>query len=208
VESDRVTFRRPTSDQALSLAAVFHYAEWVDRLANRGEIPDTELANAMAVLPNQNPDSIADLYGSVDNISEGVRLMREMIVSRYNQRADVTRYVIGIMYLARRLYSDPERLKNIADGILNAKHQAEHFSPSHDNVIANVAGLYTDVISTMRSRIQITGNALYLSQPAVAQRVRCLLFVGIRSAFLWQQLGGKRSHLLWQRKNLIKALPT
>ncbi|MDG0969411.1 MAG: high frequency lysogenization protein HflD [Porticoccaceae bacterium] len=207
MESSRVIFSRPTSDQALSLAAVFHYAVLVDRLANTGEIPEVELANAMAVLLNQNPDSIVDLYGPSDNISLGVRSMRDMIVSQYNQHADVTRYVIGIMYLARRLYSDPERLKNIADRILNANHQAEHFSPTHDNVIANVAGVYTDVVSTMRSRIQVTGNALYLSQPAVAQRVRCLLFAGIRSAFLWQQLGGKRSHLLWQRKNLIKALP-
>ena len=60
----------------------------------------------------------------------------------------------------------------------------------------------------MRLRIQVSGSGMYLQQPAIAQRIRCLLFAAIRSAFLWQQLGGKRSHLMLQRKAMAKLLPS
>jgi high frequency lysogenization protein len=59
----------------------------------------------------------------------------------------------------------------------------------------------------MRLRIQVAGSAIYLQQPAIAQRIRCLLFAAIRSAFLWQQLGGTRVHLVLYRKNLVRLLP-
>jgi len=61
-------------------------------------------------------------------------------------------------------------------------------------------------LSTLQRRIQVKGNAIYLQQPGVAERIRCLLFAAVRSAYLWRQLGGKRYHLLFWRGALIKAL--
>ena len=76
----------------------------------------------------------------------------------------------------------------------------------HDNVLANIASLYQQTLSTLRQRIQVKGNAMYLQQPGVAERIRCMLFAAVRSAHLWRQLGGKRYHLVLYRKALIKAL--
>ena len=202
-----VIFRRPTADQALALAGVFQSAELVAKLATEGYITDVQLSAAMLVLLNQNPETVHSLYGPASDIELGVSSMREMINDRSQGSTDVMRYVIGIMYLARRLTADSVRIKQVGEGIANAQRQADHFSVTHDNVIANVAGLYTDTVSTIKGRIQVTGNPLYLEQPAIAQRVRCLLFSGIRSAFLWHQLGGKRSHILWQRNRLLAVLP-
>ena len=200
-------FSRPTSDQALALAGVFQSAELVDQLARYGDISDAQLSGAMTTLLNQNPVSVLDLYDSTDNLELGIKSLRTMLSDRTKGSADVTRYVIGIMYLSRRLINNSEKIAQVASGIAQAQQQAEHFSPSHDNVIANVAGLYTETVSTMQGRIQVSGDPLYLTQAAIAQRVRCLLFSGIRSAFLWHQVGGKRSHLLLQRKGLMAVLP-
>ena len=202
-----VIFRRPTADQALALAGVFQSAELVAKLATEGHVSEEQLSAAMSALLNQNPETVSSLYGNVSDIELGINSMREMINDRTQASTDVMRYVIGIMYLARRLTADTVRIKHIGDGITNAKRQADHFSVTHENVIANIAGLYTDTVSTIKGRIQVTGNAFYLEQPAIAQRVRCLLFAGIRSAFLWHQLGGKRSHILWHRNNLLAVLP-
>jgi len=161
----------------------------------------------MTTLLNQNPVSVLDLYDSTDNLELGVKSLRTMLSDRTKGSADVMRYVIGIMYLSRRLINNPEKIAQVASGIVLAQQQAEHFSPSHDNVIANVAGLYTETVSTMQGRIQVSGDPLYLTQASIAQRVRCLLFSGIRSAFLWHQIGGKRSHLLLQRRRLMAVLP-
>jgi high frequency lysogenization protein len=203
-----VIFRRPTADQALALAGVFQSAELVAKLAAEGHVSEAQLSAAMSALLNQNPETVSSLYGTVSDIELGINSMREMINDRSQASTDVMRYVIGIMYLARRLTADTVRIKQVGDGITNAKRQADHFSVTHENVIANIAGLYTDTVSTIKGRIQVTGNAFYLEQPAIAQRVRCLLFAGIRSAFLWHQLGGKRSHILWHRNNLLAVLPT
>jgi len=202
-----VIFSRPTADQALALAGVFHAAALVDEIANHGDIGPNQLANAMSVLLNQNPDSVSSLYGSPDNIQLGVSAMRTLLTDRSAGSANVLRYAIGIMYLARRLTNDKAKLDKVGNGIANAQRQAEHFSGTHDNVIANVAGLYQDSVSTMRMRIQVSGNPAYLRQTGIAQRVRCLLFAGIRSAFLWHQVGGKRSHLLLRRDALLMVLP-
>lgn len=200
-------FSRPTADQALALAGVFHAAALVDEIANHGDIGPNQLANAMSVLLNQNPDSVSSLYGSPDNIQLGVSAMRTLLTDRSAGSANVLRYAIGIMYLAKRLTNDKAKLDKVGNGIANAQRQAEHFSDTHDNVIANVAGLYQDSVSTMRMRIQVSGNPAYLRQTGIAQRVRCLLFAGIRSAFLWHQVGGKRSHLLLRRDALLMVLP-
>lgn len=202
-----VIFSRPTADQALALAGVFHAAALVDEIANHGDIGPNQLANAMSVLLNQNPDSVSSLYGSPDNIQLGVSAMRTLLTDRSAGSANVLRYAIGITYLARRLTNDKAKLDNVGNGIANAQRQAEHFSETHDNVIANVAGLYQDSVSTMRMRIQVSGNPAYLRQTGIAQRVRCLLFAGIRSAFLWHQVGGKRNHLLLRRDALLMVLP-
>jgi high frequency lysogenization protein len=200
-------FSQPTSDQAIALAGVFHCAELVDKLAHNGYVSELQLGQAMTALLNQNPQSVMDLYGDLDNLELGMTSLRAAIEQDAKTTTDVMRYVIGIMYLARKLTSDKKRLTEIGEGIEIAGRQAEVFTPMHDNVVANIASLYSNTISTLPSRIKVRGNPLYLKQTAVAQRTRCLLFSGIRSAFLWHQLGGKRRHLLWQRKLFISVMP-
>ena len=200
-------FKSPTADQALALSGVFQSAELVARIATHGDLPEHQFLNSMSVLLNQNPDSVINLYGSLSELDIGLNSMRSIITDRSSGSVDVMRYVIGILYLARRLTADVDKTKRVAKGISNAFQQAEHFSPCHDNVVANIAGLYTETVSTIQGRIQVSGNPDYLRQTAIAQRVRCLLFSGIRSAFLWQQLGGKRSHLLLHRNKLLTILP-
>lgn len=200
-------FSQPTSDQAVALAGVFHCAELVDKLAHNGYVSELQLGQAMTALLNQHPQSVMDLYGDLDNLELGMTSLRAAIEQDTKTTTDVMRYVIGIMYLARKLTSDKKRLTEIGDGIEIAGRQAEVFTPMHDNVVANIASLYSNTISTLPSRIKVRGNPLYLKQTAVAQRTRCLLFSGIRSAFLWHQLGGKRRHLLWQRKLFISVMP-
>lgn len=200
-------FSQPTSDQAIALTGVFHCAELVDKLAHNGYVSELQLGQAMTALLNQHPQSVMDLYGDLDNLELGMTSLRAAIEQDAKTTTDVMRYVIGIMYLARKLTSDKKRLTEIGEGIEIAGRQAEVFTPMHDNVVANIASLYSNTISTLPSRIKVRGNPLYLKQTAVAQRTRCLLFSGIRSAFLWHQLGGKRRHLLWQRKLFISVMP-
>jgi high frequency lysogenization protein len=180
-------------------------------LAQNGDTEAHSLELAMQSLLNQNPASLEALYGPPENLTRGMQSMAHHLgkapMRQTSARPEALRYLISILYLARKLSKDPKMLQKIAEGIANGVRQAEHFSATHENVFSNIATLYQQTVSTMRLRIQVSGNGLYLQQTAVATRIRCLLFAAIRSAFLWQQLGGRRSHLMLQRKALVRALP-
>lgn len=202
-------FAKPTHDQAMALAAVFQACHLVDQLANTGEASNEQVKVCISALLNQDPESIEDLYGSEYNLATGVDALTLLLGEHKGseQFSGVTLvYALSILSIERQLDSRPVMLKNIAEGIDNATRQAQHFSIIHDNVFANIASLYQQTISTLRQRIQVKGNPIYLQQPGIAERIRCLLFAAVRSAFLWRQLGGKRYHLMVYRKPLIRAL--
>jgi high frequency lysogenization protein len=209
VKGTSLMFAKPTHDQAMALAAVFQACHLVDQLANTGEAQSEQVKVCISALLNQDPESIEDLYGSEDNLATGVDALTVLLgehksSEQYGSATLV--YALSILSIERQLDSRPVMLKNIAEGIDNATRQAEHFSIIHDNVFANIASLYQQTISTLRQRIQVKGNPIYLQQPGIAERIRCLLFAAVRSAFLWRQLGGKRYHLVVYRKSLIRAL--
>ncbi|MGB1912603.1 MAG: high frequency lysogenization protein HflD [Porticoccaceae bacterium] len=201
---------KPTYQQTLALAAIFQSAGQVYKLAYTGESDSDKTKFAMATLLNQNPDSIEQLYGAKQNLEEGFSIMNSFMQNASNSTdakyKEIISYVMSAIHLASKLQKKPEMLTTIDNGINNANQQAQHFSITHENVYSNVASLYQDTISQMRLRIQVLGAGVYLQQPAIAARIRCMLFSAIRNAFLWRQLGGKRRHLLIQRKAILKVI--
>jgi len=203
-------FSKPTKQQALALAAVFQASNQVYKLAYNGVSDKEKMSFSMSTLLNQNPDSLDQLYGSIENLEDGLDSMKMFLENANNvsepKYKEVISYVMSSIHLASKLSNDNQLLTKIDDGIDNARQQADHFSITHDNVYSNVGSLYQDTISNMRLRIQVMGSAVYLQQSAVAARIRCMLFSAIRNAFLWRQLGGKRRHLLMQRKAFLKVI--
>jgi len=114
----------------------------------------------------------------------------------------VSQYVITLLHLESKLEKHPELLKKIHDGICTTQARLEHFPSLHENIIAQLAQIYSDTISTLRPRIMIQGNPLYLQDNTNASRIRALLLAGIRSAMLWRQCGGGRFKIILGRKKL------
>ena len=203
-------FSKPTKQQALALAAVFQASNQVYKLAYNGDSDKEKMSFSMSTLLNQNPDSLDQLYGSIENLEDGLDSMKMFLENANNvsepKYKEVISYVMSSIHLASKLSNDKQLLTKIENGIDNARQQADHFSITHDNVYSNVGSLYQDTISNMRLRIQVMGSAVYLQQSAVAARIRCMLFAAIRNAFLWRQFGGKRRHLLMQRKAFLKVI--
>jgi high frequency lysogenization protein len=71
-------------------------------------------------------------------------------------------------------------------------------------VIGNLADTYKQTLSTLSFRIKVAGNPQILQNSHNANKVRALLLAGIRAAILWRQVGGRRWHLLFNRKRYIK----
>lgn len=188
----------------IALAGVFQMSALVDRLATTGYLPKEEFHTAVTSLLEQNPKSVEATYGGIENLALGFEVLVHVLTElKKESTQNKVRYVLGIFYLQKKLRQHKAMLSVIGSRLQTAKQQAEHFEPTHDNVIANLADLYTDTISRFRFRIHVRGDPTYLQQQRVANQVRTLLFSGIRSATLWQQLGGKRWHILVSRNILL-----
>jgi high frequency lysogenization protein len=189
----------------MALAGVFQGCALVDSYARLGTANSEAVENALFSLLQQNPTSTEAVYGSFANLEIGFAALEKILDNpKDSQSAMLLRYGVGVLYIARKISANGAMLKHIGSGIENAARQAEHFSLSHANVIANIADLYQKTISTLKFRIQVNGVATHLQQPAIASRIRCLLFSSVRSAFLWQQLGGSRFNLMFRRAEMLK----
>ena len=83
--------------------------------------------------------------------------------------------------------------------------EAEDAEPVAPRLIEKLAELYAQTISTLGPRILVNGEQGYLANSLIAAKVRGALFAGIRAAFLWRQLGGRRWQLLFQRRKIAAA---
>ena len=197
------------SERSLALSAVFQAASLVDDLAKTGHISAGDLQiMADSLLVREASTAIA-VYRDTANLQVGVTALTRMLKrKRMKNIDDILRYVMSLLYLQRKLLKNKDMIKVVANRLDHAANQLEHFASNHDNVIANLADIYTDTISTFRFRVQVTGDHNYLTQQRIANQIRVLLFSGIRAAMLWKQFGGSRFHLLFYRKRLLDNLPS
>ncbi len=72
-------------------------------------------------------------------------------------------------------------------------------------VINKIDGLYQETISSISPRIIVQGDQGFLTNTDNASKIRTLLLAGIRSAVLWNQLGGSKWKLLFSRKKYLHA---
>ena len=200
-------FSKPTRDQIIALVGVFQSCQLVETLSKNGSVPADRFNTCIESLFKKDPETTEEVFGSINDLQLGIESMQELItLSSQSKQSDTLRYVVGVIYLSKKLRRNKSMLNVIAERLEQAAKQAEHFSATHNNVIANLAQTYQDSISTFRYRIQVNGYANYLQQENIAQRIRCLLFAGIRSAILWHQLGGRRRHLVLNRKEILAQL--
>lgn len=194
-------------DKTIALAGITQPVDMVDQLARTGYLNSKDFEVCIQSLFIQSPDKVIDVFGEVGNLRRGLDvLLRLLTEQRTLERGNqMLGYCLGISHLQKRLSKSPAMLDTISQRLEQARHQLEHFGPAHDNVIANLADLYTETVSTFPFRIQVAGDSQYLQQKRVANQVRVLLFAGIRASMLWRQIGGNRWQLFLHRKRIAGA---
>lgn len=187
----------------LALAGVFQSAALVEQLSKSGYIPQKPFAASVESLFQMNPDSTEAVYGGIENMELGLTVLADILHHhKNNDYRDSLRYVMGVLHLQKKLSANKTMITTVGERLDKAKHQVDHFGSVHDNVIANLADIYSQTLSTFRFRIQVSGDYNYLQQTRIANQIRALLFAGIRSSMLWRQLGGKRWQVIFSRKKL------
>ncbi|MBI5451480.1 MAG: high frequency lysogenization protein HflD [Gammaproteobacteria bacterium] len=188
-------------DATLALAGIFQAAALVKQVAHDGYTDSEAFAASIHSLFETHPETTEAVYGGTANLQLGLKTLSEQL-STTGKRPDheIMRYSLSVMILARKLSKHEHLMDVIVKGIERARTQAGHFGPVHDNVIANLAGIYVETVSLMQPRIIVNGAHGHLSHAQVANKVRALLLAAIRSVILWRQCGGSRWQLLFKRR--------
>ena len=214
---------RQHDEQALGLAGLFQAAALVEQIATRGMVSQNSIETSLYSIMQLNPESSEAIFGKPEelpyNLQLGLQNLRDLVDKpRAQHNKDVIRYALSMMHLERKLSNDPAMLDTIGQRIGQVVEQARYFTPNeadtldnpsafcHPNVIANIASLYQDTLSSFSFRIQVTGDPRHLQNSENAAKIRALLLAGIRSAMLWRQKGGKRWHLLFIKSRVRPSL--
>ena len=192
--------------QTLALAGIMQCAYLVDRIARTGQADAAAvngILHSLFVFDSNEPERV---YGGIHNLQLGLRVLRDTLaVHNHEEYRGCIRYAFGILELQKKLDGNSKAQTTIRNRLLHTEKKLEHFTQDINEISSSIAAIYQDTISHFNYRIQVTGSAQQLQNTANADRIRALLLAGIRSAWLWRQLGGRRWQLIMLRSRLLKT---
>ena len=144
-----------------------------------------------------DPDSVAEVFGGVEQVRLGLLLVRDGLQrERQQAHGEVLRYALSLVQTERQFSSRRDLQDILHSRLARVAEQRAHFELLHATIIGALASAYQDTLSTLRQRIQVVGNAGALQDERNADRIRAVLLGGVRAALLWHQTGGRRWRLL------------
>jgi len=191
-------------DRCIALAGVFQAANMAAKIAEQGIVDTQSMEASIHSLLKIDADSVDNVYGGLQGVESGLRLIQQQLGEKRTDNVLVTQYVIALLHLERKLYKNRPMQRQIQEGISSAEGRIAHFHLLHTNIIAQLADIYTQTISTLKPRIMVKGEPLHLQNPDNVNRIRALLLAGIRSAMLWRQCGGGRWQVILGRKKMAE----
>ncbi len=192
-------------DRTMAFAGICQAAYLVQKVARDGSCDEASLRESLQSILVTNPMQPLEVFGSHLAIRDGYRALVEQLGADGSQKnAELTRYVVSLIALERKLAKRKDILNMLGERISQIGRQQQHFDLLDEQILANMASIYSDLISPIGPRIQVAGTPLFLQQPLVQHKVRALLLAGIRAVVLWRQLGGSRTQIIFARKKMVE----
>ena len=192
--------------QTIALAGVAQVARLVDQVSRTGSYPIEFLEPTIHSLFEFDASSVDSVFGGLAGVKLGLHNLSNLLASRQSQEnREMVRYVFSILYLERKFAADAQMMSVVHSRLEHASFRAEHFANHVQEICHSVSGIYQDTLSNLKFRIKVSGSAQHLQDKENADIIRALLLAGIRSAYLWRQLGGRRWKLVLQRKAMLEA---
>ena len=204
----------PIEDRVLALAGIFQAARLVHRLAYTNTVISqpygasmysvlvTDAAQTYEVFGMESPKDMAPLKPGLESVRDKLKGNTD------REEFEIARYVVNLIQLASQLQDDKHMMLRLSDGIdsIAAAFPPDkswlHGEEPSGTMIKRIADLYSSTISNMMPRIIVNGEEAILKNEMTAAKIRAMLMAGIRAAHLWWQLGGRRWHLLFRRKQV------
>lgn len=202
---------RPLADvwqeRMIALGATVQAAAAVKQVARLGLVREPATSNVLlASVLELNPASVDAMYLNREELRFGLENLLLQVGPSKNKDMEVTRYVVGILALERRLSRSASQMQQLGQRLQQLHRQKYQFNFADDTIIATMAGIYSDLISPLAKPLRINGHPAILQQPSQQNLIRALLLSGVRNAVLWRQLGGRRRHFIWYQSRIVRTV--
>lgn len=195
------------NEQTITLAAICHVAYSVQKLARNGQVNDLELSMLLKSVMVTSPSNTLEVYGSeISNLKTGLdTLIAHLGNNSQKKDPEITRYVVSLLSLERRLSKNNKKMAELGNRIEQAQRQLDHYDINSETLVSSLASIYSDIVSPLGTPIQVAGNPEILKNTTYQHKIRALLLAGIRSSVLWRQVGGKRRNILFSRSKIVEC---
>lgn len=190
------------SDSVLALAGICQAINCVKDISKNGQTDPVDMEIMLESLLKTESGSTEEIFRSHKYLTSGLQSLVQQL-SGPTTDADFSRYLINVLSLQKRFLNDSNMQQVAASRIAQAKRLYEYQEKIDHDLIEQLAHVYKDTISTYPTKIQVTGNSQYLQQSGNQAKIRALLLSAIRSAVLWNQVGGKKRHFIFSKSKII-----
>lgn len=193
-------------DITLALAGICQSLRLVQQLAHEGQCENDALQTSLKSICVIDAPSTLSVFGSdVSVLKLGLETLQS-ILGGNNAPAtnELTRYLIGLQVLERKLSANPSALNELSSRLSQLERQLVHFDINSETIYNAFSSIYVDIISVLGPRIQVVGVPQHLQVPIIQAKVRASLLAGIRSTVLWHQIGGRRLQFMFSRNRLLQ----
>jgi high frequency lysogenization protein len=201
-----VTLQNKYDNITIALAGIVQALSLVKELAQTGRVTESTFQICIQSIFKTDPENATIVFGDIMNLKPGLEKLLELCSPTSAAKRSTLRQTLAIMGLQEKIFRSPKKIATLTQKIQQAKKQAEYFSLTHPNVLANLGDTYLNAISTLHFRFFIIGNQRFLSIRENIDKIRALLLAAIRAAVLWRQMGGSRLQLLFSHKKIKTSI--
>ena len=192
-------------DRVLALAGLLQALVQVRRIAETGQSESRQVQPMLDSVFRIDAADTETVYGDADSLRGGLRQLRDYLANGNKDEA-LGKLALAVLQLERRFIRSGGMASKVQSDLRRLAGEAQAQGSAHPDVIAELARLYADTISTLRPRVMVQGNPHYLGQAGVVSEIRALLLAALRSAVLWRQLGGSLWDFVFRRREMAAAI--
>lgn len=187
-------------ERTIALAGVLQACQQVQSLARTGVADTAVYTSAMQSVLVLDAMSTPAVFGGLGGVRAGLKLIEQGIFNSPEMSdLEVLRYMMSILQLQKQLYTDQQKFSQFGQAV-------DRLSSFSEDDLANAfSEVYQTHISILRPQIIVQGEQEHLQQDGVPEQVRTMLLAAVRSAVLWQQKGGGKFRLVWERTRMRQA---
>ena len=190
------------SDSVIALAGLCQAIHCVKDISKDGQTDQVDMDIMLESILKTESDSTESIFNSHKYLTTGFKTLIDLL-SGPRTDADLSRYLVSVLSLQKRFSNDTNMQQVMSSRVAQAKRLHEYQETIDQDLIEQLAHIYKDTISTYPTKIQVSGNSQFLQQPANQSKIRALLLAAIRSAVLWNQVGGKKRHFLFSKAKIV-----